>query len=231
MKLKFDNTITRVSTLVALLLMLMFCMSSVTVKSGASTDLQTIDATSKAARITPYNSAGTEITSATTDAYVIPIGTVGRQTGTPAANTTIWSWRNTSLFTYKVKRIYLQGTFDGTAAATTAQYFLARFRTATPTGGTALTAVPKRTTYAALTGNIREAIAGVTTTSVTFDTACYMLANQRQVSATNVLDVHLDDAKSAQDAFEIVANDGLCIRLNAAAVAGDCLTGFIEIER
>lgn len=48
------------------------------IKSGASTDKLTVDATSKAARVTPYNSSGTETGTASAPLRVDPTGTTSQ---------------------------------------------------------------------------------------------------------------------------------------------------------
>jgi hypothetical protein len=125
-----------------------------------------------------------------------------------------------------IKRVNLYAAFDGTAAATTQRYYLCRFRAATPTGGTLLNQVKMATSMDNGQNNdIREALAGLTVTGVAFDTEWLGFNCQRQVSATQPLEFVANNAK---DAFIIDVNDGLCIRLGAAAVVGESLVGNIE---
>jgi hypothetical protein len=158
--------------------------------------------------------------------YSLPVGTVGRQTGTPAAGAVLWAVRNLGATPMYIKRVQLYAAFDGTAAATTQRYYLTRFRTATPTGGTALTAVKMDTTMDnGQTIDAREAVAGLTVTSVTYDTEWLALNCQRQVSATQKLEFVAPDIR---DAFVVPVNDGICIRLGVAGVIGDSLVGLVE---
>jgi hypothetical protein len=162
-----------------------------------------------------------------TGGMIVPIGLVGRQTGTPAADTTIFALRNTGLVAMYLRRLLLKATFDGTAAATTALYRLCRFTTATPTNGTAIVPVVRNAAFTLPTYDAREAVAGVTTTNCVFDAGIFVLSCQRQVVAVSELDIH---EHNSADMLCIPAGSGIAIRLSAAAVVGDCLTGHAEID-
>src|SRR3990167_1796754 len=113
------------------------------IKSGATTDELTVDPTSKAARVTLYDSSGNELQKPPAGGYLLPIRV--RQTAATASGT-VWSMRAlTAGKKVYVRRIVVNCMFDGTAAASTSQYNLLRFRTATPTAGTALTVVKRDT--------------------------------------------------------------------------------------
>jgi hypothetical protein len=155
---------------------------------------------------------------------IVPVGLVGRQTGTPAADSVIWAIRNTGTLAWRLRRLHLCATFDGTAAATTALYRLGRLAAATPSGGTAIVPILRSADETLPTYDAREAVAGLTVTNVTFDAGAIVLACQRQVSASNALDIGLPTS------MVIAAGAGLCIRLSAAAVVGDCLAGFVEFD-
>lgn len=153
-----------------------------------------------------------------------------RFTGATAAGSTVWVMRAGTTVPLNIRRIVLFGAFDGTAAATTARYEVKRFRTAAPTGGTAITAVPEDlnavgTTTVTL---LQETTgAALTVTSVVFDTAMMTaMACARGATGANV-SVNLDFTDSP---IVIDPSDGLCIQNQQAAVIGDSLSGFIEWE-
>lgn len=166
-----------------------------------------------------------------TSRMMIPIGLVGRQTGTPAADVTIWALRNTSATkVWHIARIILRASFDGTAAATHAIYRLVRFAGATPSAGTAITGIQKDTGVALPTDyDAREAVAGITTTNLTFDTGFAVLGCQRQVSANAGLT--LDFTRDEERPLVLLPGQGLCIRLGAAGVIGDYICGLVEIDQ
>jgi len=162
-----------------------------------------------------------------TGGMILPIGLVGRQTGTPSADVTIFAIRNTGSVAMFLRRLLLKATFDGTAAATTALYRLCRFTTATPSGGTAIVPVVRNAAFTLPTYDAREAVAGLTTTNCVFDAGIYVLSCQRQVVAVSGLDIGADHSSGM---LSIPAGSGVCIRLSAAGVVGDCLTGHAEID-
>lgn len=162
-----------------------------------------------------------------TGGMIVPVGLVGRQSGTPSADATLWALRNTGTVTMFLRRLYLVASFDGTAAATTALYRVGRFATATPSGGSAVVPILRHASFTLPTYDCREAVAGVTTTNCTFDAGAYTLGCQRQVSATAVLDIW---TPRSADMLSLAPGAGLCIRLSAAGVVGDCLTGAVELD-
>lgn len=200
-----------------------------TIVSGASSDVLTIDPTSKAARATLYNSAGTELIVAPTGSYGTNISV--RQTGTTAANAVVWSMRNGGTKTVQIRRIKVVRCFDGTAAATTtARYTIQRFTAATPTGGNAQLIGKKRTSYPTSTVvDVRSLDTGLTTTSVVFDNIdLAILALPLSVTGTVAPDDIVFEGVLENFAWlELAANEGLCIRLNQTAVIGQGIYGGI----
>ena len=199
------------------------------IQSGASADLWTIDATSKAGRATLYDAAGNALIPAPSGSFMLPINV--RQTAASAAASTVWTVRNGASKTMRLRRLFAAVVFDGTAAAaTTLKYALQRFSAATPTGGTALTAVKKRTTYSASTiADARFLDTGLTTTGVTFETDAAILPIAVSVTAqTAVMDVYFERTAELHSTFELAANEGLALRLNTAAVIGMGIDGFLE---
>jgi len=200
------------------------------IQSGATADLWTIDPTSNAGRVTIYDSAGLETSKPPTGAYIANVNI--RQTAVTAANSTVWAMRNVAgPLTVYIRHIRLIVSFDGTAAATTTlRYDIERFDTATPTGGTAVTVVKKRSTYA--TSNVTDVRfldTGLTTTSVAFGAAFHTIGLAASVTNGGMeQDLDFTTALERYNApFELASGEGLCIRLNVAAVVGLSLRGSV----
>ena len=197
------------------------------IRSGATTDELTVDATSKAARASLYDNAGIELFDSGADKYILRIPRmVG---GTPAASSRIFAFRNLGTKTIRIRQIVLNTSFNGTAALTTQGYELRRFSGATPTGGTALVIIKKRTAAGATT--VTDARFGavtqtaLTVTGITFEEPLLVIQQARQVgSAQSCVWVF----PNSQDGFEIAVNEGLALQIELAAVAGDCISGSIE---
>lgn len=200
------------------------------IQSGATADLLTIDPTSKAARVTPYDSSANEYSPfPSPGAYALPVNV--RQTAATAANSTVWTMRNGATKKMFFRRILLEIIFDGTAAAaTTLKYMLARFSAATPTGGTSLTAVKMQTTFSASTlADARFLDTGLTTTGVTFETEWATLAIPASVTAGSIFwNMPFIGPNEAKEPFVLNPNEGLAIRLQNAAVVGMGLTGSVH---
>lgn len=201
------------------------------IQSGATTDLWTIDPTSNAGRVTLYDSAGLETGKPPTGAFLAGINI--RQAAATAAPATVWAMRNVSgPATAYIRHIRLIVSFDGTASAgNTLRYDLQRFDTATPTGGTAVTVVKKRSAYAASNvSDVRFADAGLTTTGVVFGATFHTVGVP--VSVTNqCTEQDLDFSTSGERynaPFELASGEGLCIRLNVAAIIGLTIRGSIS---
>lgn len=159
--------------------------------------------------------------------YTAPINI--RYTGTTSAGSTVWSL-TTGGSPIQIKRIVLFSAFDGTAAGTTARHELRRFRSATPTGGTAVAAVPKNLDSPASSVNdIRMDLSGaaLTVTGVTFDAPMMLAGACPRGASGSVVVLNLDTAASP---FIVDAGDGICIQNQVAAVVGDVIAGFIEWE-
>lgn len=201
------------------------------IQSGASSDTLTIDPTSKAGRVTIYDSSGLEVAKPPTGSYIADINI--RQAAATGAGATVWAMRNVSgpAIAY-IRHIRLMVSFDGTAAAaTTLRYDFQRFDTATPTGGTSVTAVKKRSTYGSPNvSDIRFADAGVTTTGVVFGAAFHTVGLPSSVTNGNI-ETDLDFATAGErynSPFELASGEGFCIRLNTAAVIGLSIRGSVS---
>ncbi len=202
------------------------------IKSGASADTLTIDATSKAARMTLYGPDGIAVRPTIQGAYMAPINM--RFTGTTAANSTVWALRNGATYSTYIRRIFLMAGFDGTAAGSTSQYELRRFNTATPSGGASVTAIKKDTAFGGSTlADLRQDTTGaaLTVTSLVFETA-FASAGVARGATGGTSQIMLDFTTSPETRpfFVLAPNEGLCIRNSIVAVVGDSLSGFVEWE-
>jgi len=198
------------------------------IKSGDSPDLLKIDPTSKAARVTEYDSAGQELYKTPGGSYLIPIS-MGRQTAAIAAGSYIWAFRNGAAKTIRLRRIVLTTSFDGTAAATTQTYQIMRFSTATPTGGSVIVIVKKKTTYGASTvvDARQNPAAALGITGVVFETVGMCIQQPRQLAPLQQINMPFDQSNNA---YELQPNEGLAINLLVVGVIGDTITGFVEFD-
>lgn len=202
---------------------------AVQVFSGASSDILTIDPTSKAARVTLYDSNGNESNKPPTGCYMANVNI--RQTAATIAGTTVWAMLNSGTLTAFLRHIRVAVSFDGTAsAATTLRYEIERFTVATPSGGTLITPVKKRNSYPSPSvGNVRFLDTGVTMTSAVFESPFHTIGVPASPTGQSVeQDLDFETTNERYAPLEIAVNEGLCIRLSTAAVIGMGLKGSIS---
>jgi len=155
--------------------------------------------------------------------YSLPVKI--RQTAATASGATILSMRNgaASTITVFIERIELLLAFDSGTPVTrsTQSYDLVRFSTATPTGGTALSVAQM------YSGDVGTQIAdarwldtGLTTTGVVFNPPFATISLPASDGATT---------KYQREGIAVMlgVGEGLCIRLNSAAVVGQSISGEI----
>lgn len=184
--------------------------------------------------VTPIDANGNQLNPAPTGCYMLPL--YWRHTAATGAGATVFAMRNTvGALTAKLRRIVLTMGFDGTAvAATSMRYTLMRFNTATPTIGTALTVVKKRSSYPASNiGDARfkaDAVAGLTVTSVVFETPFAALVLPVPTTGFNVqLAINFIQPGQSFSPFELASGEGLAIQVDTtAAIIGLSGSGFIE---
>lgn len=202
------------------------------IKSGATADTLTIDPISNAARVTLYGPDGIAIRPTILGSYLAPVAM--RFTGTTAANSTVWAMRNGSSISVYIRRIFLFAGFDGTAAASTSQFEVRRFNTATPSGGTAITVAKKDSAYTNTTlTDIRQDTGGaaLTVTSVVFESPMLAIGCPRGLTGgLATLPIDFTAAPENRPFTVLAPNEGLCIRNSIIGVVGDSLSGFIEWE-
>src|SRR5215831_6121367 len=136
-------------------------------------------------------------------AYSLPIAI--RQTAATAANAVPWAMLlpSTARRAIVMRRLIANVMFDGTAAASQSAYQLKRFRSTTPSGGTALTPIPHNLLDKGATG----------------------VSNASVVTAS-FLDTGLTVASGR--ALTIDPGDGLCLALGVVAVVGDGIQGWVS---
>lgn len=160
--------------------------------------------------------------------YTAPVNM--RFSGATVANSTVWALRVGATRPISIRRIVLFSAFDGAAATTSARYELLRIRTATASGGTAITPVPKLVASGASTAaDVRQETTGaaLTVTSITFDTALMTCGACPRGATGSVVLMNIDLSASP---IVLDVNDGIVIRNQQTAVVGDVLAGFIEWE-
>lgn len=142
------------------------------IKSGATADLLDINAAS-ALKYTAYDPSGIDMNPVPYGTYSLPLGF--RCSSDIAVTGYLWAMRNGNTKTIYITRIYLAAAVDTTAAIGTTPIDIGwvRFSTANPTGGTALTPIPKRSSYSASTvqdARICSGAASLGVTSIVFGT-------------------------------------------------------------
>lgn len=149
-----------------------------------------------------------------------------RQTAATTAGNTVWAMRNPAASTVSlvIEKISLKMDFDSTdpVSAKLLRYGFYRFSTATPSGGTTITAIKASNLAAASGADIRFADTGLTTTSVVFESAPFAVVACPAVKGT-VVYYERGDVYT-----KLAAGEGLAIRLETVdATIGQGLTGEI----
>ena len=221
------------------------------IQSGASADLLTVDPTSKAARVTLYDSTGREIMPKATGAYCL--GFQVRHTTAAAAAVTVFNMRGPPSLTAYVKRIIGTMGFDGTALAASGTLRYGFFRGSGPAnasgGGAnvspAATAGKKRASYGNLTLNnftYDQNGTGLTTTGITYETQQFAIVTlpvvSLQVAAPTTsatsgpvvpYEINFAMEGTLDQAFELGANEHIGIQLlTVSAIIGLTISGRFE---
>lgn len=164
--------------------------------------------------------------------FTLPVNVV--HATAPVAGSFVWSMRNTGVKPGYLRQAFLNASFTGTGAATTSAYQLQRFRTATPTGGAALTIINENThgqvpAVVSVFGDARVLATGLTIAGVASDTPFAFVGVPRGApGAVALFCREWADANDNKARFLIPPGDGLAIALGADAVAGDAIQGFIN---
>lgn len=192
-------------------------------QSGASSDLATVDAGSKALRTTLYKPNGDVLDldgSAADGAYGVVVDVVPT---TLTDGTAYWSMLNNGTKEVNIKRLALSMGFSGTAAATKSVLSLSRFSNSTPSGGTSAVPVKHDPAFATSSvGDVRFAPAGLTVTGIVYEAPICLLAVPNQLNANFSLPVTLASP------FVLEPNQGLIVRAYGAVVLGLFLVGSVH---
>jgi|SRR5262245_7549336 len=162
-----------------------------------------------------------------------------RQTATTAANAVPWAMLlpTTAKRPITLRRFLANLSFDGTAAASTSQYQLKRFRSTTPSGGTALTPqAHNKTDFGPGAVAIPSLVAvsfldtGLTVAGIAVDGPIISMGCARQTSAGGYYDMawEVTETGASGRAITIDPGDGLAIALGLVAVIGDGIQGMIS---
>lgn len=148
-----------------------------------------------------------------------------RQSAATASGGTVWAMRNPvgSTKIVFIESVHLLLSFDaGTPLGRSLQkYDLVRFSAATPTAGTSITPVSAdSTSSSSAVTDVRFLDTGLTTTSVSFGNALATMSVPASDGATTTY-------VRNNSPIRLMAGEGLCIRLNGAAVVGQGVCGDI----
>jgi hypothetical protein len=148
-----------------------------------------------------------------------------RQSAATASGATVWSMRNsaTSTIIVFIERIELLMAFDSGSPLTRSlqRYDLVRFSTATPTGGTQVSVAQMWSGDGGTqVTDVRYLDTGLTTTSVVFNPPFCTIGCPATDATTT---------KYQREGIALLlgVGEGLCIKLNGAAVIGQSLTGEV----
>lgn len=193
---------------------------SVVIKSGASSDEQTVDPVSKASRATLYDAAGRELSPRMGDSYLVTGGTAAVVAASLAANTTLMAMRNTAATDVYITKLQLNFAVAtvGTSALVAGSIAWQRFNTATPTGGTARTVAKKSAARDGASGvtDVRDSNAALTVTSVAFGDLLGWTQVPLMISGVPAAPWILD----LRDSPIVVPNGGgVCLRTQVACPA------------
>jgi hypothetical protein len=144
---------------------------------------------------------------------------------TLADGTVYWAMRNNGTRMVYLKRVSLQQGFTGTAAASRSSFSLVRF-TGTPSGGTTMPSVKKISTQPTAGATFTGATAGLTATSMTFDTGIFhRVSSPNQLNTQTSVDMDYGTNEAAQ--FNLAPGEGICLRAAGAVVSGVFISGSI----
>jgi hypothetical protein len=198
--------------------------------SGASSDLWTIDPSSKAGRVTLYDGNGLPISGMGKDTARGAINVLVRQTAATGAGATVWAVRNThATKRLYITRIVLQMSFDGTGAATLMRYELLKgINNTALTGGAAVTPSIDET-------DLTQSVCGLTVTGVTYGGVVWGGTHARMTpSATVNATGSMIEVLEWPKIIELKQNEVLGIRNGPtnASVIGDSVFGSMRfVER
>lgn len=180
---------------------------------------QEVDSLPKASRIIEYKADGTPVQATNTGEYLSRLEIIPT---TLTAGVSYFTMRNLGALKVYITKIEMKVGFSGVAAASRSTYEIARFTTATPSGGVAIVPTKKNTAMATSTCDVRFAPAGLTVTGVVVEAPWHLVGHTNQVTIDHSQDIEFDSP------FILNPNEGLIIRSNTALVLGSYLIGSIR---
>lgn len=154
-----------------------------------------------------------------------------RLTATVAANSLIWSMRYLGPNKLRVKSGMLLAGFDGVAVASTQEYNLVKFAGATPAGGTIIHPVKSDTAQPLPAVDARFNYAAALTVAGVLQDLDFNVSWGAQRRADGNQNVELNSRFTHYSAFfDLLTGEGMGIRLGVAAVVGDSLGGYFELQ-
>lgn len=180
---------------------------------------QEVDLTPKASRIIEYKADGTVAQPINTGEYLSRLEIIPT---TLTAAVSYFSMRNLGALRIYITKLETKVGFSGVAAATRGIYEIARFTTATPSGGVAIAPTKKNTVMATSTCDVRFSPAGLTVAGIVVESPWHLIGHTNQVTIDHTQDIEFDSP------FILNPNEGLVIRSNTALVLGSYLIGSIR---
>lgn len=157
--------------------------------------------------------------------YNLPV--IVRSTAATAAAPLIWAMRNGTTRTIRIRQIMLTLDFDGTPAVSSAQYLLARFSGANPTGGVALAVIRSSTADSLSTlADARQLDTGLGVAGIAFETSFVGLNHARALGTSVCYPLVFGEDRP----FVLAGGQGLGIITNVAQVIGDSISGNVSWE-
>lgn len=199
------------------------------IKDGsASTEL---DVNNSAAKVYMSGGAGaTESFPLPNGAYMTPISF--RHTAADASGSIIFAIRNSASKLISIKRFFCITSFDGTPGGSTSEYQLVSFNSiSADSGGTTQTPGKKRSVWPSSTVTSVRGGGLVTLTGNAVDQTFAAFGNPRQIgTSSQILLEWVTPNPYLPVEIDASAAAAIGIRLNAAAVIGDAVRGWIEWE-
>lgn len=202
---------------------------SVLIKSGGSSNYLTIDATSKAARITEYSADGSELNPPPAGVYMLPIDV--RVTGT--TGTFFWSMKVATGATKSVyiRKIYIRTGWDGTSAAAANLLTIVRGNTFTFSGGTALTPIALDASFpTSIIDNARQSTGTTLSGSAASALPLFSIQIDNQTATNTRLFVDLQEPSYPFGLLRLGATEGIYIFLSGTNHVGELFSGYVLWE-
>lgn len=202
------------------------------ITSGASSDLLTIDPTSKAGRVTIYGPDGeAALYTSNRNRGIADIRV--KQSTTTSASTVVWSIRSaTSGKTLYIRRLWLQLYQTGTGAATEMQYEFVKATSVTAYGSSPTTVTPllKRTSVTNTDAEVRMLDTGFTLTGAAFGSPFFNCVWPRLTHSATQAGIASNPfvLEFGEQPIELALNEVIAIRNVVTAVAGDSIIGGCE---